>query len=66
MMCSWYRTEGSSKNITGKWWNPEAIQGFTISVKTLSSVQSLCHVRLFETTWTAACQTSRTITNSQN
>ena len=30
------------------------------------AVQSLSRVRLFETTWTAACQTSRTITNSQN
>ena len=31
-----------------------------------SSVQSLSHVWLFETPWTAACQASLSITNSQN
>ena len=31
-----------------------------------SSVQSLSHVRLFATPWTAACQDSLSITNSQN
>ena len=31
-----------------------------------SSVQSLSRVRLFETPWTAACQTSLSITNSQS
>ena len=31
----------------------------------LSSVQSLSHVQLFETPWTAACQASLSITNSQ-
>ena len=31
-----------------------------------SSVQSLSHVRLFETPWTAACQASLSITNSQS
>ena len=30
------------------------------------SVQSLSHVRLFVTPWTAACQASLTITNSQS
>ena len=30
------------------------------------SVQSLSHVRLFATLWTVACQTSLSITNSQN
>ena len=30
------------------------------------SVQSLSHVRLFATTWTAACQASLSITNSRN
>ena len=30
------------------------------------SVQSLSHVRLFETPWTAACQASQSITNSQS
>ena len=29
-----------------------------------SSIQSLSHVRLFETPWTAACQASLSITNS--
>ena len=32
----------------------------------ISSVQSLSHVRLFVTTWTAACQASLSITNSQS
>ena len=32
----------------------------------LSSVQSLSHVRLFETPWTAACQASLSFTNSQS
>ena len=32
----------------------------------LSSVQSLSHVQLFVTPWTAACQASLSITNSQN
>ena len=31
-----------------------------------SSVQSLSHVQLFETPWTAACQASLSITNSQS
>ena len=31
-----------------------------------SSVQSLSHVRLFATPWTAACQASMSITNSQS
>ena len=33
---------------------------------TRSSVQSLSHVRLFETPWTTACQASLSITNSQS
>ena len=32
---------------------------------TLSSVQLLSHVQLFRTSWTAARQASRSITNSQ-
>ena len=32
----------------------------------LSSVQSLCHVHLFVTPWTAACQASLSITNSRS
>ena len=32
----------------------------------LSSVQSLSHVQLFVTPWTAACQTSLSITNFQS
>ena len=31
-----------------------------------SSVQSLSHVRLFVTPWTAACQVSLSVTNSQS
>ena len=35
-------------------------------LKYISSVQSLSHVRLFETPWTAACQASLSITNSRS
>ena len=35
-------------------------------MKTLSSVKSLSHVRLFATPWTAACQATLSITNSQS
>ena len=35
------------------------------SIVQFSSVQSLSHVRLFATPWTAACQASLSITNSQ-
>ena len=35
-----------------------------INFKFISSVQSLSHVRLFATPWTAACQASLSITNS--
>ena len=37
-----------------------------IPIKTLSSVQSLSRVRLFATTWTAACQASLSIASSQS
>ena len=35
-------------------------------MKTFSSVQSLSHVQFFATPWTAACQASLSITNSQS
>ena len=37
-----------------------------IHISQFSSVQSLSHVRLFETPWIAACQASLSITNSQS
>ena len=37
---------------------------FVISIQFISSVQSLSHVQLFVTPWTAACQASLSITNS--
>ena len=37
-----------------------------IHVHQVSSVQSLSNVRLFATPWTASCQTSLSITNSQS
>ena len=36
------------------------------SISQFSSVQSLSHAQLFGTPWTAACQTSLSITNSQS
>ena len=35
-------------------------------MKTFSSVQSLSHVQLFVTLWTAVCQASLSVTNSQS
>ena len=37
-----------------------------VKVLQFSSVQSLSHVQLFVTPWTAACQASMSITNSQS
>ena len=37
-----------------------------VHCRVVSSVQSLSHVRLFATPWTAACQASLSITNSQS
>ena len=39
---------------------------FRERVSTLQSVQLFSHVRLFATPWTAACQASLSITNSQS
>ena len=39
---------------------------FKIKENQFSSVQSLVHVELFETQWTAACQASLSVTNSQS
>ena len=36
------------------------------SISSVSSVQSLSRIRLFATPWTAACQASLSITNSQS
>ena len=41
-------------------------QRSNIGVRVFSSVQSLIHVRLFVTPWTAACQASLSITSSQS
>ena len=41
----------------GAWW---------ATIHQFSSVQSLSHVRLFAIPWTAACQASLSITNSQS
>ena len=37
-----------------------------VHCRVVSSVQSLSHVQLFVTPWTAACQASLSITNSQS
>ena len=51
-------------------WNQKSLdilQCFTLSLSVqFSSVQSLSHVQLFETSWTTACQASLSITNSQS
>ena len=49
-------------------WMPDCVSIFTIWKssfhKSLCSVQSLSHVQLFATPWTAACQASLSITSS--
>ena len=47
-----------------RWMDKEAVVHIYNGI--LSSVQSLCRVRLFATPWTAACQASLSITNSQS
>ena len=39
---------------------------FSLFYEKISSIQSLSHVQLFATPWTAACQASLSITNFQN
>ena len=47
-----------------RWMDKEAVVHIYSGI--LSSVQSLCRVRLFATPWTAALQASLSITNSQS
>ena len=47
------------------WWGGKINQPFESAID-LSSVQLLSHVWLFATPWTAACQASLSITNSQS
>ena len=49
-------------------WLPHSVSQYSclISVHDISSVQSLSHVWLFAIPWTAACQVSLSITNSEN
>ena len=44
----------------------KVVQFNSVSSVQFSSVQSLSRVQLFVTPWTAACQTSLSITNSQS
>ena len=44
----------------------EYLQCLRFNMLSLSTVQSLSHVQLFVTPWTAACQASLSITNSQS
>ena len=60
--------QGVGAELSVQWWQ-DPFSHSPISKETFcvrSSVQSLSRVRLFETLWTAACQTSMSITNSQN
>ena len=60
--------QGVGGELSVQWW-PDPFSHSPISKETFcerSSVQALSRVRLFETPWTAACQTSVSITNSQN
>ena len=46
--------------------NTKINNSYDIVLSSVSSVQSLSHVRLFATPWTAACQASLSITNSRS
>ena len=66
-MCGWFlpfrlwlHTKAESHSYT---WTCPYINEFTVQ---FSSVQSLSHVRLFVTPWTAACRASLSITNSRS
>ena len=48
----------------GAWW--AAVYRVSKTQTQFSSVQSLSHVQLFATPWTAACQASLSITNSRS
>ena len=48
------------------WWTPEVRPQCSRGLKAFSSVQSLSHVRLFASPWTAARQASLSITNSRS
>ena len=49
------------------WFDLLAVQGTLKNLlQQFSSVQSLSHVQLFQTPWTAACHASVSITNSQS
>ena len=54
----------------GAWWvtvhGVTKEWGMTLQLNTTGSVQLLSCVRLFATPWTAACQASLSITNSQS
>ena len=49
-----------------RWCNLEGLSNFPKAPDQFSSVQSLSCIRLFVTPWTAACQASLSITNSQS
>ena len=60
--------QGVGGELSVQWWQ-DPFSHSPISKETFcerNSVQSLSRVQLFATPWTAACQTSLSITNSQN
>ena len=46
--------------------HPHLFLGPSFFIQSFSSIQSLSHVQLFVTPWTAACKASLSITNSQS
>ena len=62
--CNWPRVILGNSSLF--WLIDSILVRFAGSVAQLSSVQSLSHVRLFATPWTAACQVSLSITNSRS
>ena len=65
---NWTTFTFTSENRGMRWWWVSALDEWKVlglwQVYVLSSVQSLSHIWLFATPWTAACQASLSITNS--
>ena len=63
---SWPRDQTWDSCIAGRFFTLWTTREALFNIEPVSSVQSLSHVWLFAAPWTAACQSSLSITNSQS
>ena len=63
---SWPRDQTWDSCIAGRFFTLWTTREALFNMEPVSSVQSLSHVRLFAAPWTASCQSSLSITNSQS